>query len=63
VLSKMMGMQTPVLIMNGHRTYGQIVPGVFAETQRVGKGLLQTRSGAEGVLVGWTEAPQQMVRR
>ncbi|GAA2424359.1 type VII secretion protein EccCa [Mycolicibacterium llatzerense] len=63
VLGKMMGMQTPVLIMNGHRTYGQIIPGVFSETQRVGKGLLQTRSSAEGVLVGWTEAPQQMVRR
>lgn len=63
VLGKMMGMNTPVLIMNGHRSYGQILPGVFSEEQRPGKGQLHARGKTEGTLVGWTDAPQQVIRR
>ena len=63
VLSRMMNMQPPVLIMNGHRSHGAIVPGVHAQPQRQGKGLLVTRRGTEGVLVGWSEPPVVARRR
>ncbi|WP_431241074.1 type VII secretion protein EccCa (plasmid) [Mycolicibacterium aichiense] len=63
VLGKTMGMQPPVLIMNGHRTHGAVVPGVFAEPQREGKGKLVTRSGITGALVGWTDPPELARRR
>lgn len=58
LIGRMMGMQPPVLIMNGHRSHGAIVPGVFADPQREGRGKLLTRTGTAGVLVGWSEPPQ-----
>ena len=63
VLGKVMGMQSPVLALNGHRSHGQVVPGVFAEPQREGKGKLITRRGNQGVLVGWSEPPVLPRRR
>jgi len=63
VLGKVMGMQPPILIMNGHRSNGAVVPGVFADPQRQGKGKLLTRSGIVGAMVGWTEPPQFARRR
>jgi S-DNA-T family DNA segregation ATPase FtsK/SpoIIIE len=63
VLGKVMGMSPPVLIMNGHRSHGAVVPGVFAEPQRVGKGKLLTRKEITGALVGWTDAPELAKRR
>jgi S-DNA-T family DNA segregation ATPase FtsK/SpoIIIE len=63
VLGKVMGMQPPVMVMNGHRSYGPVVPGVFAEPQREGKGKLVTRREILGALVGWTEPPQFAKRR
>lgn len=63
VLGKTMGMQPPILIMNGHRTHGAVVPGVFAEPQREGKGKLLTRRGIAGALVGWTDPPELARRR
>jgi S-DNA-T family DNA segregation ATPase FtsK/SpoIIIE len=63
VLGRTMAMQPPVLVMNGHRSHGAIVPGVFAEPQREGKGRLVTRRGVEGVLVGWSEPPVVARRR
>ena len=55
ILSRLMGMQPPIVVMNGHRQYGPIVPGVYATPQRQGKGVLVTRRGTNGVLVGWSE--------
>jgi S-DNA-T family DNA segregation ATPase FtsK/SpoIIIE len=63
VLGRTMAMQPPVLVMNGHRSHGAVVPGVFAEPQREGKGRLVTRRGVEGVLVGWSEPPVLARRR
>jgi type VII secretion protein EccCb len=63
VLGRTMAMQPPVVVMNGHRSHGAIVPGVFAEPQREGKGRLVTRRGVEGVLVGWSEPPVLARRR
>ncbi|MDQ2636958.1 MAG: type VII secretion protein EccCa [Actinomycetota bacterium] len=63
VLGKMVGMQTPIFIMNGHRSNGAIVPGVFADPQREGKGKLITRQGIVGALAGWTEPPVLARRR
>jgi S-DNA-T family DNA segregation ATPase FtsK/SpoIIIE len=63
VLGRTMAMQPPVVVMNGHRSHGAIVPGVFAEPQREGKGRLVTRRGVEGVLVGWSEPPVVARRR
>lgn len=63
VLGKTVGMQPPILVMNGHRSHGAVVPGVFAEPQREGKGKLLTRSGVTGALVGWTEPPELARRR
>jgi type VII secretion protein EccCa/type VII secretion protein EccCb len=63
VLGKMAGLSTATLVMNGERVHGQILPGVFAEPQREGKGRLVTRRGSEGVLVGWSEPPQISRRR
>jgi len=63
VLGRMMNMQAPVVIMDGHRSYGAIVPGVFAAPQRPGKGLLWTRRGTDGVLVGWSDPPVIARRR
>lgn len=63
VLGRAMAMAPPILVMNGHRSHGAVVPGVFAEPQREGKGRLVTRRGVEGVLVGWSEPPQLARRR
>jgi S-DNA-T family DNA segregation ATPase FtsK/SpoIIIE len=63
VLGRTMAMQPPVLLMNGHRSHGAVVPGVFAEPQREGKGRLVTRRGVEGVLVGWSDPPVVAKRR
>ena len=63
VLGRVMGMQSPVLALNGHRSHGAVVPGVFAEPQREGKGKLITRHGIQGVLVGWSEPPVLARRR
>ncbi|MDT5365917.1 MAG: hypothetical protein QOC62_348, partial [Mycobacterium sp.] len=57
VLSKVTNMRPPILVLNGHRQHGPIVPGVYAEPQRQGKGMLVTRRGTDGVLVGWSEPP------
>jgi len=62
-LGKMMGMQCPVFAMDGHRSNGAIVPGVFAEPQREGKGKLITRRGIAAALTGWTEPPELARRR
>ena len=61
--ASVMGMQSPVLTLNGHRSHGAVVPGVFAEPQREGKGKLITRRGIQGVLVGWSEPPVLPRRR
>lgn len=63
VIGKMAGLSTATLVMNGARQHGQIVPGVYAEPQRQGKGQLVTRRGVESVLVGWTEPPAISRRR
>ena len=63
VLGRTMTMQPPILIMNGHRSHGAVVPGVFAEPQREGKGRLVTRQGTQGALVGWSEPPALHRRR
>jgi hypothetical protein len=63
VVGKMVGMQPPILIMNGHRSHGAILPGVFADPQREGKGKLLTRRGVAGALVGWTDPPELARRR
>ena len=63
VLGRTMTMQPPILVMNGHRSHGAVVPGVYAEPQREGKGRLVTRQGVEGVLVGWSEPPVLARRR
>jgi S-DNA-T family DNA segregation ATPase FtsK/SpoIIIE len=63
VLGRTLNMQPPILVMNGHRAHGAIVPGVFAEPQREGKGRLVTRRGSEGVLVGWSDPPVFARRR
>jgi S-DNA-T family DNA segregation ATPase FtsK/SpoIIIE len=57
VLGRMMNMQAPVVIMDGHRAHGAIVPGVFAQPQRPGTAILWTRRGTDGVLVGWSDPP------
>ena len=44
VLGKMMNMTPPVVVMNGLRQHGVIVPGVYAEPQREGKGRLARRT-------------------
>jgi S-DNA-T family DNA segregation ATPase FtsK/SpoIIIE len=63
VLGRTVNMQPPILVMNGHRSHGAIVPGVFAEAQRDGKGLLVNRRDNVGVLVGWSEPPVAARRR
>nr|QGW61044.1 ESX secretion system protein EccC [Mycolicibacterium sp.] len=63
VLGKMISMQTPLLIMDGHRSHGQLYSGLYAEPQRPGKGLLHVKGRTEGVLVGWTEPPAPRQRR
>jgi type VII secretion protein EccCa/type VII secretion protein EccCb len=63
VLGKVAGQSPAIVIMNGTRAHGQIVPGVYAEPQREGKGRLESRRGSEGVLVGWSEPPQFSRRR
>ncbi len=63
VLGRVMGMQPPVLALDGHRSHGAVVPGVFADPQRPGKGKLITRNGVQGVLVGWSEPPVLARRR
>lgn len=63
VLGRMMNMQAPVVIMDGHRSHGAIVPGVFPAPQRPGKGILWTRRGTDGVLVGWSDPPVISRRR
>jgi S-DNA-T family DNA segregation ATPase FtsK/SpoIIIE len=63
VLGRTMGLQPPVLVMNGHRSHGAVVPGVFAEPQREGKGQLVTRRAIERVLTGWSEPPVLARRR
>jgi type VII secretion protein EccCa/type VII secretion protein EccCb len=63
MLGRLMAMQPPVLVMNGHRTFGAVVPGVYAEAQREGKGRLVTRQKNEGVLVGYSEPPVVARRR
>jgi type VII secretion protein EccCb len=60
VQGRVVGSLAPVLILDGRREHGQIVNGIFAEPQRPGKGLLVTRRGAEGVLVGWSEPPSRV---
>ena len=50
-------MQAPVVIMDGHRAHGAIVPGVLAQPQRPGKAILWTRRGTDGVPVGWSDPP------
>ncbi len=62
-MGRMVGMQSPMLIMNGHRSHGAILPGVFAEPQREGRGKLLTRAGTSNALVGWSEPPQVSRRR
>jgi type VII secretion protein EccCb len=62
-LGRIMAMQPPVLIMNGHRSYGAVLPGMYAEPQREGKGRLVTRQKNEGVLVGYSEPPVVSRRR
>jgi hypothetical protein len=57
VLSRVVNMRPPILVLNGHRQNGPIVPGVYAEPQRQGKGMLVTRRSTDGVLVGWSEPP------
>ncbi|MEE6140370.1 type VII secretion protein EccCa [Mycobacterium sp. 050128] len=57
VLGKMMNMTPPVVVMNGLRQHGVIVPGVYAEPQREGKGRLARRTAIDNVLVGWSEPP------
>ena len=57
VLGKMASMTTAAFVMDGERMHGQVVPGVFAEPQREGKGQLVTRRGNTGVLVGWSDPP------
>ena len=37
VLGRTMNMAPPVLVMNGHRSHGAVVPGVYAEPQREGQ--------------------------
>jgi hypothetical protein len=59
VQGRVVGSLAPVLILDGRREHGQIVSGIFAEPQRPGKGLLVTRQGTEGVLVGWSEPPRR----
>ena len=49
--------------MNGDRAHGAVVPGLFAQPQREGKGQLVTRAGVAGVLVGWSEPPLPARRR
>ena len=63
MLGRVLNMQTPVVIMDGHRAHGAIVPGVFAQPQRPGKGILWTRRGTDGVLVGWSDPPVIARRR
>lgn len=48
------------LVMNGHRQHGPIVPGTYAQAQRQGKGIVVTRRGSNGVLVGFPEPPAVM---
>lgn len=62
VLGRIVGSLAPVLVLDGRRQHGQIMPGVFADAQRPGKGKLVSRSGEDGVLVAWSEPPQ-LVRR
>lgn len=57
VLGKTLNMTPPVLVMNGARAHGQVVPGLYAEPQREGKGRLARRTGTQNVLVGWSEPP------
>jgi hypothetical protein len=59
VQGRIVGSLAPVLILDGRREHGQIVSGVYAEPQRPGKGILATRNGIEGVLVGWSEPPRR----
>ncbi len=57
VLGRMMGGVPPVIALNGRRSHGPIMNGVYAESQRPGKGTLVTRRGVKGVLVAWTDPP------
>ncbi len=57
VLGRMMGGLPPVIALDGRRSHGPIMNGVYAEPQRPGKGKLVTRRGVEGVLVAWTDPP------
>ena len=61
VQGRVVGSLAPVLILDGRREHGQIVNRIFAEPQRPGKGLLVSRQGAEGVLVGWSEPPSRAI--
>jgi hypothetical protein len=53
----MVGSLAPVLILDGRRQHGVIAFDRHAEPQRPGKGIFATPSGADGVLVGWSEPP------
>jgi S-DNA-T family DNA segregation ATPase FtsK/SpoIIIE len=57
VQGRIVGSLAPIVILDGRREHGQIVSGVYAEPQRPGKGMLATRNGIEGVLIGWSEPP------
>lgn len=63
VLGRVVGSLAPVLALDGRRSHGQIMPGIFADAQRPGKGKLLTRSGEEGVLVAWSDPPLVGTRR
>jgi len=63
VLGRTANMAPPILVMNGDRSHGAVVTGVFAQPQREGKGQLVTRAGVQGVLVGWSEPPLAARRR
>ena len=63
VLGRVVGMQAPVLVLDGRRSHGQIVPGVFADAAATRQGQAAHPPGIEGVLVGWSEPPVLPRRR
>jgi S-DNA-T family DNA segregation ATPase FtsK/SpoIIIE len=60
VLGRVMGSLPPVVALDGRRSHGPIMNGVYADAQRPGKGKLITRRGVEGVLVAWTDPPVEL---
>lgn len=57
VLGRLAGGLQPTIVLDGRRTDGPVISGVYAEPQRQGKGIFVQPASTDGVLVAWTPEP------